>query len=60
MAQATLESLKQAMLFLEDVQDISEVLDADVEDMEEHQQVCALAAVLHSILKCGMGFGKSV
>ena len=34
-----MDALRQVMLFLEDVSDVAEVLDADLEDMDEPQQV---------------------
>lgn len=34
-----MENLKQAIGFLEDVQDVGEHLDADLDEMEESQQV---------------------
>lgn len=37
--QGAVENLKQAVAFLEDAQDVREVIDADLEEMEEGQQV---------------------
>ena len=34
-----MENLKQAVGFLEDAQDVGELLDADLDEMEEVQQV---------------------
>jgi hypothetical protein len=38
-SQGSVENLKQAMGFLEDAQDVGELLNADLDEMEELQQV---------------------
>lgn len=43
-----MENLKQAVAFLEDAQDVAEVLDVDLDEMEEGQQVHTLLIVSHA------------
>ncbi len=47
--QGSVEKLKQAVGFLEDAQEVGELLDADFDEMEEMQQVCCPSTVTVSL-----------